>query len=56
VRPHQECLPEHDAENDHDRRRRKAKEVERRIGGGQRQPPSVQIVEAEADEDDGGRS
>ena len=49
VRPHEERLAEHDAEDDHDRRRRQAEEVERRVGRRQPQPPAVQVVEAEAD-------
>ena len=55
VRPHQEGLAEHDAHHDHDRRGRQAEEVERRVGSRQPQAPPVQVVEAEADEDDGGR-
>ncbi|GCC44084.1 hypothetical protein chiPu_0028339, partial [Chiloscyllium punctatum] len=45
-------LRRHDADHDHDRRRRNAQEIERRVGTGERQPPADEIVESEADQND----
>ena len=55
MRPRQEPLAEHDTQNDQNRCWGQAKEVERRVGGRESQSPPVQVVEAEADEDDCGR-
>ena len=53
--PGDEGLQQHDADHDHHRRGRQAEKVEGCAGPRHAEAPAVEVVEAEADQDDGGR-
>ncbi len=47
------CLPKHDTQNDHERSGRKSEQIEGRSWTHLHQSPVIEIVEAEANENDG---